>query len=173
MISTVALGHLCLGIAASIGWQPSSSVFRRIPNGPNIVQGNCWFVGASHTLNYVPGASTMNSLVTTADPATQGALGVDADASNVYYALPSLGEVRYVPVAGGAATALAFAQGEPSFVYEDATHVYWTCTSAGVIRRATKPPAVTVSDFVTLQPGAYALAGTASDIYWAPKTTGP
>lgn len=68
MISTVAIGHLCLGIAASIGWQPSSSVFRRIPNGPNIVQGNCWFVGASHTLNYVPGASTMNSLVTTADP---------------------------------------------------------------------------------------------------------
>lgn len=111
-------------------------------------------------------------IVTTADPATQGALGVDADASNVYYALPSLGEVRYVPVAGGAATALAFAQGEPSFVYEDTTHVYWTCTSAGVIRRATKPPAVTVSDFVTLQPGAYALAGTASDIYWAPKTTG-
>jgi len=71
MISLIAFSALCLGLGLPGGAQSPVRVGPWTLGGPRVLVAPCSFVGQTHTMSFVPGATTTNTFVTTADPETR------------------------------------------------------------------------------------------------------
>jgi hypothetical protein len=80
------------------------------------------------------GSGSINRMTLTGGSLTMLALGqpnaIAVDSSDVYWVDYNGGLVMKVGLAGGAPAVMAFGQDHPATIALDATHVYWTASSA-------------------------------------------
>jgi hypothetical protein len=70
-------------------------------------------------------------------------------------------------------TTIATNQGEPSYIKVDTTHVYWTATTDGAIRKSPKPPApANVTTVASGLQSPFAMAHADADLFFASKGSG-
>jgi len=87
------------------------------------------------------------------------------DDANVYWTDYALGTVNVVPKAGGAASVIAAARGNPSGLAVNAGTVYWTEFTGDVVASA---PTIggSVATVASNQDGAYDVTASGDDLYW-------
>lgn len=100
------------------------------------------------------------------------AQGIAVDATHVYYADADAGELRRVPIAGGASELVVAGVGVVEALAVDETHVFFASKSAGIVGSVEKAGAAAFTTLADGQTTPVSLSVDAEHVYWANEDGG-